>query len=103
MVAVLLMVGTPVGKAVAMSSTIRFLRPGIVRSRAVRDRPRGVRLEMYERVVRWTDSPARRILYVRMVNWIERQLERLRSVDPVVIDRLVALVFTVLGIVSVFG
>ena len=38
-----------------------------------------------------------------MVNWIERQLERLRSLDPVVIDRFLALIFTVLGIASVFA
>ena len=38
-----------------------------------------------------------------MVNWIERQLERLRAVDPVVIDRVIALIFTVLGIASVFA
>ena len=37
------------------------------------------------------------------MNWIERQLERLRSVDPVVIDRAIALIFTVLGIASVFA
>jgi len=55
------------------------------------------------RVARWADSPGGRIQYVRMVNWIERQLERLRAVDPVVIDRVIALIFTVLGIASVFA
>src|SRR6478735_2931845 len=58
---------------------------------------------MYRWVPRWADSPGGRIQYVRMVNWIERQLERLRAVDPVVIDRVIALIFTVLGIASVFA
>ena len=58
---------------------------------------------MYGRVVRWADSPAGRIRYVRMVNWIERQLERLRSFDPVVVDGVLALIFTVIGIASVFA
>jgi len=58
---------------------------------------------MYGRVVRWADSPAGRIQYVRMVNWIERQLERLRSFDPLVVDGVLALIFTAIGIASVFG
>ena len=59
--------------------------------------------EMYGRVVRWADSPAGRIRYGRTVNWIERQLERLRSFNPLVVDGVLALIFTVVGIASVFG
>ena len=38
-----------------------------------------------------------------MVNWIERQLERLRSFDPLVVDSVLALTFTVIGIATVLG
>lgn len=58
---------------------------------------------MYGRVVLWADSPDGRIQYVRVVNWIERQLERLRALDPLVVDGVLALVFTAVGIVFVFG
>jgi hypothetical protein len=37
------------------------------------------------------------------VNWIERQLERLRSFDPLVVDGVLAVLFTVIGIATVFG
>jgi signal transduction histidine kinase len=58
---------------------------------------------MYGRVVRWADSPAGRIQYVHVVNWIERRLERLRSFDPFVVDGVLAVIFTVIGIAFVFG
>jgi signal transduction histidine kinase len=58
---------------------------------------------MYRRVVPWADSPAGRIRYVHVVNWIERQLERLRSFNPLVVDAVLASIFIVVGIAFVFG
>ena len=37
------------------------------------------------------------------MNWIERQIERLRSFNPLAIDGIVAVIFTVISVVSVFG
>jgi signal transduction histidine kinase len=37
------------------------------------------------------------------VNWIERQLERLRSFNPLVVDGVLALIFVAVGIASVFS
>ena len=37
------------------------------------------------------------------MNWIERQLERLRSFNPLVVDGVLALIFIAIGIASVFG
>jgi signal transduction histidine kinase len=41
--------------------------------------------------------------YVRTVNWVERQLDRIRSVNPLIVDGALAALFFVLGVVSVFG
>jgi signal transduction histidine kinase len=41
--------------------------------------------------------------YVRTVNWVERQLDRIRSVNPLIVDGALAVLFFVLGVVSVFG
>jgi signal transduction histidine kinase len=38
-----------------------------------------------------------------VVSWMERQLERLRSIDPFVVDVLLAIAFTVMGVGSIFG
>ncbi len=98
---VLVMGGTPVGN-VGDVSTICFLDCEIVRSQAVHDRTAGVRLESDASVVRWADSPGGEIRYGRMVNWIERQLERLRSFNPMAVDGVLALIFIAVGIASVF-
>jgi len=37
------------------------------------------------------------------VNWVERQLDRIRSVHPLIVDGLLAALFLVLGVASVFG
>ena len=37
------------------------------------------------------------------MNWVERQLERLRTVKPIVVDSLLALVFYVIGVTSVWS
>jgi signal transduction histidine kinase len=37
------------------------------------------------------------------VNWIERQIERLRSFNPLVVDGIAAVIFTVISVVTVFG
>jgi signal transduction histidine kinase len=41
--------------------------------------------------------------YRRTVNWLERQIERLRSLDATLVDAVLALLFTVLGLVTVFA
>ena len=49
-------------------------------------------------------GPMRRrpaVRYVRAVNWLERQLERLRSFNPLAVDGVLAVVFTVVGIATV--
>jgi signal transduction histidine kinase len=49
--------------------------------------------------------PMRRAVWIgygRSVNWLERQIERLRSLDAMLVDAFIALVFTVLGLVTVF-
>jgi signal transduction histidine kinase len=43
------------------------------------------------------------VQYGRLVNWYERRIEWLRSLDPLVVDGLVALVFWIVGVLSVFG
>ena len=37
------------------------------------------------------------------MNWLERQLDRLRSLNPLVVDGALAVLFTVLGVATVFG
>jgi signal transduction histidine kinase len=43
------------------------------------------------------------IRYGRAVNWFERQLERLRSYNPWVVDGVLAAAFTLLGVVTSYG
>lgn len=49
------------------------------------------------------DARVRRLSYVQSVSWIERQLERLRSLDPLKVDSVLALALSVLGILTVFS
>jgi signal transduction histidine kinase len=65
--------------------------------------PRGVRPETDARVSRRTDSPGGTIRYVRAVNWLERHLDRLRSLNPFVVDGALAVALTLLALVTVFG
>lgn len=37
------------------------------------------------------------------MNWLERQTERLRSLNPLAVDTLLAVIFTVIGMATVFG
>jgi signal transduction histidine kinase len=37
------------------------------------------------------------------VNWLERQLERLRSFNPLAVDGVLAVIFTVVGVATAFG
>jgi len=49
------------------------------------------------------DAQAGPIRYVRTVNWVERWLDRIRSVNPLIVDGAFAVLFFVLGVASVFG
>ena len=62
-----------------------------------------VRLEADARVVRRADAPDGAVRYVRAVNWLERQLARLRSFNPLAVDVVLAVVFTLVGIATAFG
>jgi signal transduction histidine kinase len=55
------------------------------------------------RVRRRTDAPGPAIRYVRLVNWFERRLEWVRSLNPLIVEGVVALVFTIFGFATVFG
>jgi signal transduction histidine kinase len=43
------------------------------------------------------------VRYVRAVNWLERQRARLRSFNPLAVDAVLAVVFTLVGIATAFG
>jgi signal transduction histidine kinase len=49
------------------------------------------------------DAQAGPIRYVQTVNWVERQLDRIRSVNPLIVDGALAVLFLVLGVASVFS
>jgi len=83
--------------------TIRFPGGDFVAPRALPRSPSGVRLRADAAVIRWADAPVRAIRYVRAVNWIERQLERMRSYNPWVVDSVLAVFFTVTGVITVYG
>ena len=44
-----------------------------------------------------------RVRYVRPVTWVERQLERLRAINSLVVDSLLAVVFLVIGLTTVYS
>ena len=54
-------------------------------------------------VRRWADACSRQFGYGRAVNWFERQVERLRSLNPLLVDGALAVFFTVVGIATVAG
>ena len=82
---------------------MRFFGPGIVGLQEVRDASAGVRLATDARVVRRTDARGAAVRYVRAVNWRQRHLERLRSFNPLAVDSVLAVIFTVVGIATAFG
>jgi signal transduction histidine kinase len=82
-------------------ATICLGRAEVVGFQVVCDQPVGVRLQADGRVVRQTDAPAGAIRYVRVVN--RRPLERLRSMDPAVVDGVLAVLVFLIGILTVFG
>src|SRR5690554_4031872 len=84
-------------------SRIRRSGPGIVRLRMVLGSPGDVRLQTDARVVRTADARSPAIRYVQVVNRLERQLERLRSMKPIVVDGTLAALFTLVGVATVFG
>jgi signal transduction histidine kinase len=43
------------------------------------------------------------VQYGRLVNWFERRVEWVRSLDPLVVDGVVAVLFAIVGVASVFG
>ena len=49
------------------------------------------------------DAPDPLIRYVRTVNWVERQLDRIRAVNPLIVDGAFALLLFVLGVATAFG
>lgn len=49
------------------------------------------------------DAQRRRFRYVPLVNWFERQIERLRSANALVVDSVIAALFVAVGIATVFG
>jgi signal transduction histidine kinase len=65
--------------------------------------PLGVRLAGDAHVRLQADAQERSIRYVRAVKWLERQLERLRSLNPLLVDGVLAGLATILGIISVFA
>ena len=67
-------------------------------SGAVRDPPPDVHLEDDAGVRRPADARRERVRYVRPVTWVERQLERLRSLNPLIVDSVLAVVFFALGL-----
>jgi signal transduction histidine kinase len=83
--------------------TIREIGAGIVGLQAVRASPSGVRLEDDARVAPGTDAQTRLIRYVRVVNWLERQLDRIRSVNPLIVDGAFAVFLFVLGVATSYG
>jgi signal transduction histidine kinase len=86
-----------------MAATICSFGSRCVGLKAVRGWPVDVRLEADARVVPWADAPGAEVRYVRTVNWLERRLEWLRSINPLVIDSVLAALFAVIGIASAFG
>jgi signal transduction histidine kinase len=49
------------------------------------------------------DAQTESIRYVRVVNWLERQLDRIRRLNPLLVDSVVAVLFFVVCVTSVFG
>jgi signal transduction histidine kinase len=98
-----MVMGPSVRSGVADDPTIRESTLESVRLQAVRRSPSGVRLEDDAPIGPGTDAQQPPIRYVRDVNWMERQLERIRSINPLIVDGACAVLLFVLGVVSSFG
>jgi signal transduction histidine kinase len=83
--------------------TIRLRCRDLIGSGSVRGPPPDVHLEDDPGVVPAADAPSRMLRYLRPVPWVERQLERLRAIDPRVVDGLLALVFFAIGVSTVYS
>src|SRR5262245_63249443 len=86
-----------------MPPTIRFSSRRGVGLRGVRGSSRDVHLGDDGALRRRTDVASPAIRYRRGVKWIERQVERVRSLNPVTVDVVLSVFFTVLGVVTVYG
>src|SRR4051812_23565655 len=93
--------GAP-GSTLVCGTTIRFRRSTVVRSQDVRGWPSGVHLGDDAGVRRRTDALARCARYVQRVTWVERQLERLRAINPRVVDGGLAALLFVIGLSTVY-
>ena len=91
------------GKAIWMTQRSAKSEPESSACRRFDTLPSGVRLENDRAVRPGTDALARAIRYGRAVNWVERQLDRIRAVNPLILDGALAVFFFVLGVASVFG
>jgi signal transduction histidine kinase len=69
----------------------------------IRDEPCAVHLGDDPAVRRQTDVLERAIRYVRAVRWFERQVEWLRSLNPLVVDGLIAVLATIVALATVFS
>lgn len=77
--------------------------PRIVGPTEVRGQPSGVRLADDRGVRRQTDAGFLASRYRRGVNWFERLLDWMRKLNPVFADGVLAVAFTVVGLISVFN
>jgi signal transduction histidine kinase len=84
------------------SPTIRFPGSDYVGLETLRDRPGDVHLADDARVHRWADASERALRYGPVVTWFERRLEWLRSLDPRVVDGVVAVLLTGVALATVF-
>jgi signal transduction histidine kinase len=86
-----------------MPPIIEIATPEVVGSAALRASTRDVRLEADPAVVLRADPPGRRVRYGRAMNWFERRWAWVRSLDVVVVDAVLAVVFAVIGAMTVFS
>jgi signal transduction histidine kinase len=86
-----------------MPSIVSISPPTTSRNGSLSRTSSDVRLEADPHVGRRTDAPPGANRYGRPVGWRERQLERLRSLNPLVVDAVLAVAFTVAGVATVFG
>lgn len=83
--------------------TICSRRRDVVDPQAPSARPCGVHLEDDVGVRRGADAPVSQLRYGREVTWLERRLERLRAVEPFVVDAIAAVLFALLGAVMSYS
>ena len=86
-----------------MTPTIRFRGPDLVGAGAVPGEPCDVHLWDDAAVRRTADAPENGFQYGRRVTWVERQIERLRTLNPLAVDSVLAGVLFVIGVVTVWS